>query len=294
MKKTLLTGLALGAALISVNAFALTDNNTGSEVETINRHGNYGGAGIVGSSHDLGTGLGYNVLGPGAQSTNGRICIYCHHPHHAMTAAETGVGYSPLWNRTVPATAFTPYDNGMMMNDDAGYAEASAPGNSSSARNWMNGTPLIGGVSMLCMSCHDGNTAMNAYSGLRNGAALDIPGSNSFQDTAGITTAIAGGANLAGGNGAGGGEVDMSNHHPIGMVWADVVAADAEIATSDTEFLDASGVSIGVNIAGLLYDGKMECVTCHDVHNTQNEVGAERFLWVSNNNSAFCLTCHLK
>ena len=41
-------------------------------------------------------------------------------------------------------------------------------------------------------------------------------------------------------------------------------------------------------------DGNMQCVSCHDVHNSLNEAGAERFLWTSNNRSAFCIVCHLK
>jgi len=57
------------------------------------------------------------------------------------------------------------------------------------------------------------------------------------------------------------------------------------------EFIEAGATTIG----DLLYNGtQFECVTCHDVHNSQNEAAAEKFLWISNDHSAFCLTCHLK
>jgi predicted CXXCH cytochrome family protein len=71
-----------------------------------------------------------------------------------------------------------------------------------------------------------------------------------------------------------------------------VQAADQEIAGTSTVMVPANGTTIG----DLLYGATrtMECVTCHDVHNTANQPGAERFLWRSDNKSNFCLTCHLK
>ena len=94
----------------------------------------------------------------------------------------------------------------------------------------------------------------------------------------------------------------MSNHHPIGMVYDDVQAVDDEIAEKTVQFGEKYGATGQTDtgftpttaIEDVLYFGKMECVTCHDVHNTQNQPGAERFLWMSNNGSKFCLTCHLK
>lgn len=301
MKKTLIVTLALGAAMVTGVAFAaLTDPNDGLDSDTLNRDGNKGGAGIIGSSHDLGTGLGYDVTGMANADARDRICIFCHTPHHSMTPAQAG-GYSPLWNRQVTDRSFAVYNNGMMMMTEVNGETAPTSANNSDARNWMNGTPLVAGVSLLCMSCHDGATAMNAYSGNRGTTGDPVDGVAQYAPTGG-NVKIIGGADLAGGQQS---EVDMSNHHPIGMVWADVVAQDGEIAPMSTEYgtkigaagvpnPNTNGVGIGVTIEGLLYKDKMECVTCHDVHNTQNEPGAERFLWVTNENSAFCLTCHLK
>lgn len=40
-----------------------------------------------------------------------------------------------------------------------------------------------------------------------------------------------------------------------------------------------------------LFNGKVECSTCHDPHNENN---IPKMLRISNNNSALCLTCHNK
>ena len=274
MKKTIIIGLALSVSLLATSAMAQDTMNF-----------NKGGAGIVGSSHDLSTGS-Y----AGGDSMD-RICIYCHHPHHSVKAADNAGTYSPLWNRTVPAASnFTAYNNGVMMQAQATGAQglAGAPANhaqGSDNRNLMNGTPAVGGVSLLCMSCHDGVTAMNAYSenaDYGTNAYGMGTGSGSQSDAVGSTdnVKITSNANLT---------EDLSNHHPIGMAWSDVQAEDPEIANDTVTF---AGTNVSIN--DVLYGGKMECVSCHDVHNTSNQANAERFLWTSNNNSAFCLTCHLK
>jgi len=41
----------------------------------------------------------------------------------------------------------------------------------------------------------------------------------------------------------------------------------------------------------MLFDGKMECASCHDVH---NRFGVSGLLKMSNVNSELCLTCHNK
>ncbi len=239
MKKTLIIGMALGFGI-----FALSSGNTMAASGT-------GGDGIVGSVHDL-SAAGYGD----AQS---RICIFCHHPHNAQKL-DSNITYSPLWNHDVTTFAgnFTTYDNGTQP---------------TSGRNMLNATlEQPGGVSLLCLSCHDGSVALNAYS--NNLGQPAPPGAdNSF---------IALGYKIGGDN-------DLSNHHPIGFNYIDVMNADMEIA--DTTKL----VTSTTTIADLLYGGtQFECVSCHDVHNTQNALGAERFLWKSNDHSNFCLTCHEK
>lgn len=254
MKKTLMIGLALGfVAITATSSFAL----------------------ITGSKHDLS--VAQQGTTPGADPQD-RICIYCHHPHNTVKAADIQgtFQYSPLWNRDIPASAtFTAYNN------SAGTTNMM--GDTSSAKHMMNGKPDVGGVSLLCMSCHDGVTALNAYSSnntFTGAGTTAIATGSTIVNTA--TNTISGVASF--GN-------DLSNHHPIGMVWAEVLGngtttGDDEIAQTSATFAGTS-----ITIGSVLTGGVMECSSCLDVHNGAT---GERFLWTTNNASAFCLSCHLK
>ena len=56
---------------------------------------------------------------------------------------------------------------------------------------------------------------------------------------------------------------------------------------------DLLGANInGLTIGDLLWNGRMECSTCHDVHNTKNE--GIKFTLVKDTQSNFCFTCHMK
>ncbi len=262
MKKTMILTMALGMVGFAATSFA--------DVTPYPLQKNTGGSGITNSSHDLGTGGGYSTQG----DAQGRICVFCHHPHHTIRASDGETAYSPLWNRTMPTSTFTAYSNGNMMGD------------ASSPQHTMNGTVSVGAVSLLCMSCHDGVTALNAYS--ENTTTTGTYGTAGGTGSAGATSGTANYLNTNANLGT-----DLSNHHPIGMTW-DYPTLDDEIAADTAEWKNADGSNLGFQIDDVLSGGKMECVTCHDVHNTKNETGAERFLWVSNNDSKFCLTCHLK
>jgi hypothetical protein len=290
MKKTVLVGLAIGlASLAATAAFAGKSADGGDVAQGYTGQKNTGAAGIVNSSHDLSgtTGAG-RTAATIASGTDGvvadvqsRICVYCHHPHNAYSATgATGGGrtgavaaigaYSPLWNRQMSTKNFVPYNNGSMMGNLAGNSNKQHALN---AAQVTNGTAELAGVSLLCMSCHDGVVGMNAYS-VVTGSTLGA-GNNT------VVRAITSSAGFAG---------DMNNHHPMGFNYDAVQALDNEIAASSTLMVRNSTVTI----SSLLDGGRMECVTCHDVHNTANRAGAERFLWTSNNRSNFCLTCHLK
>jgi len=287
MKKTMITAMAFGLVTISSSFAFAASADLGTVVpglaETAGIQKNWGGEGIVGSSHDLSYDATYttspHVAGAAASAAfslandaQKRICIYCHHPHNTTPAAT--LGYSPLWNREMSTTVFAGYTNGLDNNVVA--AGASDMRHNLNAADASAGGTAIAGVSLLCMSCHDGVVAMNAYSqstGSSQGAGQALTGT-AITSTAGFNT------------GAG----DMSNHHPMGFDYQAVQTLDAEIAATNTPLVPDGSV----RISDVLYGGKMECVTCHDVHNTANQAGAERFLWRTNDHSNFCLTCHLK
>jgi len=73
---------------------------------------------------------------------------------------------------------------------------------------------------------------------------------------------------------------DLLNDHPISMRYAGLSFADPDFRPLD----NPTGFDNGVK----LYDGNVECATCHDIHNPQNE------LLLRAKAEVLCLTCHVK
>jgi predicted CXXCH cytochrome family protein len=111
------------------------------------------GPSVVNTVHNLSTG------GPGKVKASGEteICIFCHAPHNATTV-------QPLWNRSLPVSAYRPY---------ASNSLKAAPGQPT-------------GASKLCLSCHDGTIALgNVHSrgqaiAMANGVTTLPPGSTNL------------------------------------------------------------------------------------------------------------------
>jgi predicted CXXCH cytochrome family protein len=82
---------------------------------------------------------------------------------------------------------------------------------------------------------------------------------------------------------------DLRGTHPIGLIY------DASLATADPKLYNpsAKATALGGTIThDLLFgSGNLECASCHDVHNTQNNASLLR---ITKNGSALCLTCHNK
>lgn len=123
------------------------------------------------------------------------------------------------------------------------------------------------GLSKICLSCHDGTVALDNYSGHTGGTVYLF------------------GKDMIG--------TDLSNDHPISFVY------DTALATKDGELFDPStklsGIlgSSGTISQDMLFQGRMECSSCHDVHNTRAVPGT-KLLLKDNTGSALCLTCHDK
>lgn len=205
------------------------------------------GTGIVDSKHDMRV---YASANGGSADQFGRVCAYCHTPHHAVE--DLSADYMPLWSRTVSSEVFVEYDSttidGSVVDDP------------------------VAGPSRLCMGCHDGAVAIDAYYG-SPGTATMVEG-DAFGEI---------GVGLAG---------DLTNDHPIGFKYSDVATADAEINDSSATFAG------GVTVASVLYDDGagndiMTCSTCHDVHNSAGVVDGW-FLYGYQEDSNFCITCHMK
>ncbi len=119
--------------------------------------------------------------------------------------------------------------------------------------------------SKTCLSCHDGTLGL---------------------DPSGTTdTTITGSANLG---------TDISNDHPVSFTY------DSDLATADGTLFDPTVQTVpslgGKTIAqGMLIDNKLECGSCHDVHNNKGDAPTSpKLLVVNNEGSALCLTCHNK
>jgi len=259
MKKyvAILVCLAISLLLVVSTAMAFTGTYTP-------------GIGINGTVHDLraaNTGLSYPANPADALD---RICVFCHAPHHTYRLSTvdpaTGTGpqapsdytYLPLWNHEVTVQPFTQYTNGPDQ-------PLSGPKHANSGDNF----DKIGAVSLLCLSCHDGTVAVNQY----GHAPQDLKSISSGGGTIALQYRI-------------GKDGYLGNHHPIGFDYAAVVAADPEIIDEDAATLGSFTVS------SLLYNGKMECATCHAVHNKNNS--GEKLLYRTDKNSGLCLSCHDK
>jgi predicted CXXCH cytochrome family protein len=116
--------------------------------------------------------------------------------------------------------------------------------------------------SKLCLSCHDGTVALENFGGTTNG-----------------THFISGGNNLG---------TTLANDHPVSFTY------NTALATADGGLFDPAThtTSLGGTISNdLLIGGKLQCASCHDVHNGYNNPA---LLKIDNNASLLCLTCHNK
>ena len=240
---------------------------------------------ISGSKHDLTStgGAGNKVSGTGANG-DPQICVFCHTPH----ASNTNLA-APLWNKAVSGSVLTTY--------------------SQTSSSTMDGTVTTGGVSLACLSCHDGSQSMDVL--------INVPGSGGVSagarayNGAGYTWSATADAKIVQTSVANLG-TDLTNDHPIqvpycggGMTLSGGVGvltncADGDfkqpvtMASDTIAYFDGNANSKRDKNDIQLYTRSggyfVECGSCHDPHNTGNGT----FLRKSNAASAVCLTCHNK
>jgi predicted CXXCH cytochrome family protein len=206
---------------------------------------------IRNSVHDFSTsGKG----GKWGSSNIDEVCVFCHTPHNANAQAM-------IWNHKMGQTNFTLYSN---------------PGS-------MVTTPIQPTTySLRCLSCHDGSVAIDALNNV--GGRQPVPQMMAIGDVYYPGSPYSsGGANI-GGNYKGNSNVNnLSDDHPISMLY------DANAFTlSNGRLKDPSG--LGTSLP--LFSSRVECSTCHDVHN--NVGGNSYLLRVTISKSQLCLSCHNK
>lgn len=184
---------------------------------------------IVGSAHDATTwGLGIN-----------QVCVPCHAPHRALAPSE-----GPLWNHRITLATFTMYGT------------------------TVKGTatdPVPNRMSKLCLSCHDGVTAIDAF-----GAGAGTVNMATFNQSANVGT-------------------DLHDDHPISILY------DFGVSTPGNShgLKDPAQFTPGnYNNVPWLYSNKVECASCHDVH--RRNAAIPDLLRVNKVNSELCLKCHDK
>lgn len=143
---------------------------------------------------------------------------------------------------------------------------------SSSSLNAVVGGP--NDSSKACLSCHDGTVALNAFGGNTYSGSDAYINANYYLDT------------------------DLSNDHPVSFVYNDALAtADGGLRKPSLDKISGGGSLNGKLIKdGMLIGDKLECGSCHDVHNNKGDAGttSENLLLINNAGSALCLTCHIK
>ncbi len=224
------------------------------------------GAGtILGSKHDF-TGLnlrtGVVAMPTVAFSDYGSSCVYCHIPPEQDGADSSAKGGIAGWNRYRPATkGYDLYDS----------------------RTLDNKVRTPSPISLLCLSCHDGTMAVDMTvfrpNGWRN------------SEDAAIHLRINGANDLMSCGKCHNGRVahniaikhigrDLTNDHPISMTYAGLTHKDPDFRQPDGPYGFDNGVK--------LFDSRVECATCHNVHNP------DITLLLREPADKLCETCHIK
>ena len=95
---------------------------------------------------------------------------------------------------------------------------------------------------------------------------------------------------------------NLSNDHPVGITYDTALANnDKGLAAPSTKTvtIGSTNTESGTIVERMLVGGKVECTTCHDVHNRYtlpNGIGSvsNNLVKISLAGSSLCLTCHNK
>ncbi len=181
---------------------------------------------LTGSPHDFTSNATQTVYTAAAGQ-----CIVCHVPHATNNTA-------PLWGHDTSGESFTMYDSPTM---DA--AKPAGPGN----------------VSLACLSCHDGLTAVDSYGG--------ASGSATISGTASLGT-------------------NLTQDHPITIEYN---AGSAEFNTRLT-----AGWAGTATDSLPLYGSGMDQVECGSCHNPHDYTGASATKFLRMSEASICTVCHSK
>jgi predicted CXXCH cytochrome family protein len=214
------------------------------------------------------------------------VCVFCHTPHNASANSfyqiqlAGGPVNQALWNRVLPYAAGSNNTNYKL------YTSVT-----------MTNPAAPTGTSLMCLSCHDGVTGIGVQdiSNPQNTQSLLEVGAGEYMS---LRSGLGSGADKIGTvyNGGifmpwgpnignlsfpydGSSPIDLSNDHPVSFPWSD----------SYPNIRPRAQIDARLKLYGST--NKMECTTCHNVH---DETTYPPFLVMSNDSSAMCLSCHIK
>ena len=293
--KTSIAKLALGLAIVSISSVSSIAMAAGTGGITNTKH-NLGGTQNFGRNDPLKP-FGWNFT-----NATTEICVFCHTPHGSDSSAAV-----PLWNRTLSTATYQTYSDLGTTTMDADAAP-------------------IGGVSLACLSCHDGTQALNSVlnsPGGGNSGDINIDGNGNKIIADGYSFVEPKVCAEADSSDCGGFRefgilsdsvpsaepiylaTDLRNDHPVSIQYAGGKDPDFKAASSIATavgtvwYVETGGAGksksdfpLYTRTGGGALSGEplVECATCHDPHSNN-----KTFLRLANNNgSQVCLACHTK
>ena len=192
-----------------------------------------------------------------------QTCAFCHVAHKA-TAAAGSVGtpapagnQTPLWNHQLGSTISGVYGG------TGTFASLNTDIAALGAATWGTATS-----SHLCMACHDGTIGVNAiYKFTATVGAI--------ANHTDVNSKLISNSNLG---------TNLSSTHPVNFTYQ-----GAAWLSKQTHVAVPSNYSVGTTNLPLDAAGKLQCSTCHSVHDPTNTY----FLRDVVTGSKICLDCHL-
>jgi predicted CXXCH cytochrome family protein len=189
-----------------------------------------------------------------------QICVFCHTPHRSSSEG-------PLWNRKDSTKTFKHFSSSTLAIDDAIMSGVSDYGQPN-------------GSSRLCLSCHDGVTALGAvFTTPGTATSVNIPFIDEKRGLSGPNVTIA--------------YETFSSHHPVSFKYNDAVRAILTSSRYDPLDINQYRYTPTTNEVKLDKLERMQCTTCHNPHQDQSDSPdpANPF-WVSKTYAEVCVTCH--
>ncbi len=169
---------------------------------------------------------------------------------HTPHQSSSANAQDPLWNKQLSSVNSYGYYNSSTLNASVADIGGATAGSAT--------------TSHLCMSCHDGTVAVNALFK----APLD--------GNVGTLTPIPNNSSAYLGT-------SLSDDHPINFTYdSNLASADGGLVTPANSSYVTNGIP--------LYNSKVQCASCHNVHDPQYTP----FLRANNIGSGLCLKCHIK